>query len=228
MTTQDKSFATIFIMGKEYKVPASLTILQAIEASGFLFVRGCGCRGGFCGACSTVYRTKDSYKLKVALACQTKIEDGMYLAQIPFYPGNKATHNIAKTKPTTETLCMLYPEIMRCISCGSCTKVCPQDIKVMDYINAAIRGDYKKIAELSFDCIMCGLCATRCPAEIVQYYVALAARRIYGAHIMKKAPHLDKRLEEVKAQQFLNEIETLMKSTTDQLKERYTKRELEK
>ncbi|MEO0077131.1 MAG: 4Fe-4S dicluster domain-containing protein [candidate division WOR-3 bacterium] len=219
--------ATIYIMGKEYQVPANLTILQAIEYAGFLFVRGCGCRGGFCGACSTVYRTKDSYKLKVALACQTKIEDGMYLAQIPFYPANKAEHKISQIQPTTETLCALYPEIMRCISCGSCTKVCPQDIKVMDYINAAIRGDYKKVAELSFDCIMCGLCATRCPAEIVQYYVALAARRIYGAHIMKKAPHLDKRLLEMKEQKFAKEIEQLMQSSTEQLKELYTKRDIE-
>ncbi len=220
--------ATIYIMGKEYKVPSTLTILQAIEASGFLFIRGCGCRGGFCGACSTVYRTKDSYKLKVALACQTKIEDGMFLAQIPFYPGNKATHNLSQIKPTTETLCALYPEIMRCISCGSCTKVCPQDIKVMDYVNAAIRGDYKKIAELSFDCIMCGLCATRCPAEIVQYNVALVARRIYGAHVMKKAQHVDKRLDQMKENQFASEIEELMKSSVDQLKERYTKRDMEK
>jgi len=220
--------ATIYIMGKEYKVPNSLTILQAIEASGFLFVRSCGCRGGFCGACSTVYRTKDSYKLKVALACQTKIEDGMYLAQIPFYPGNKAVHNLSQIKPTTETLCALYPEIMRCISCGSCTKVCPQDIKVMDYVNAAIRGDYAKIAALSFDCIMCGLCATRCPAEIVQYNVALVARRIYGAHVMKKAQHVNKRLDQMKENQFASEIEELMKNSADQLKERYTKRDMEK
>jgi succinate dehydrogenase/fumarate reductase-like Fe-S protein len=220
--------STIYIMGKEYKVPSGLTILQAIEASGFLFVRGCGCRGGFCGACSTVYRTKDSYKLKVALACQTKIEDGMYLAQIPFYPGNKAEHNLSNIKPTTETLCALYPEIMRCISCGSCTKVCPHDIKVMDYVNAAIRGDFKKIAELSFDCIMCGLCATRCPAEIVQYNVALVARRIYGSYVMKRASHVDRRLEDMKAKKFVGEIEELMKSSVDQLKERYTKRDMEK
>ena len=164
----------------------------------------------------------------MALACQTKIEDGMFLAQIPFYPGNKATHNLSQIKPTTETLCALYPEIMRCISCGSCTKVCPQDIKVMDYVNAAIRGDYKKIAELSFDCIMCGLCATRCPAEIVQYNVALVARRIYGAHVMKKAQHVDKRLDQMKENQFASEIEELMKSSVDQLKERYTKRDMEK
>jgi len=220
--------ATIYIMGKEYKVPSTLTILQAIEASGFLFVRGCGCRGGFCGACSTVYRTKDSYKLKVALACQTKIEDRMYLAQIPFYPGNKAVHNLKEIKPTTETLCALYPEVMRCISCNSCTKVCPQDIKVMDYINAAIRGDYKKVSELSFDCIMCGLCSTRCPAEIVQYNIALVARRIYGAYIMKQAPHLNKRLIDMKENKFASDIEQLMKSSVDQLKERYTKRDMEK
>ena len=220
--------ATIYIMGKEYKVPSTLTILQAIEASGFLFIRGCGCRGGFCGACSTVYRTEDSYKLKVALACQTKIEDGMYLAQIPFYPGNKAIHNLSQIKPTTETLCALYPEVMRCISCNSCTKVCPQDIKVMDYINAAIRGDYKKVSELSFDCIMCGLCSTRCPAEIVQYNIALVARRIYGAYIMKQAPHLNKRLIDMKENKFASDIEQLMKSSVDQLKERYTKRDMEK
>lgn len=220
--------ATIYIMGKEYKVLGTLTILQAIEASGFLFVRGCGCRGGFCGACGTVYRTKDSYKLKVALACQTKIEDGMYLAQIPFYPSNKAEHNLSKIKPTTETLCALYPEIMRCISCNSCTKVCPQDIKVMNCVNAAIRGDYQKVAELSFDCIMCGLCSTRCPAEIVPYYVALAARRIYGSYIMKRASHVDRRLEDMKAKKFTAEIEELMRSSVEVLKERYTKRDIEK
>jgi succinate dehydrogenase/fumarate reductase-like Fe-S protein len=219
--------ARVYIMGKEYRVPKNLTILQAIEYAGFQLIRGCGCRGGFCGACATVYRTKDSYKLKVALACQTKIEDGMYLAQIPFYPANKAEHNISAIQPTTETLVMLYPEIMRCISCGSCTKVCPQELKVMDYINAAIRGDYKKVTELSFDCIMCGLCASRCPAEIVQYYVALAARRIYGAHIIRKAPHLDARLKEIQEKKFDEELIRLMNCSMDELKELYSKRDIE-
>ena len=37
--------------------------------------------------------------------------------------------------------------------------------------------DHEKVADMSFDCIMCGLCASRCPAEIVQYNVALLARR---------------------------------------------------
>ena len=49
----------IYVMGKEYRVPAVLTVMQAMEYAGYRFIRSCGCRAGFCGACSTVYRTKD-------------------------------------------------------------------------------------------------------------------------------------------------------------------------
>ena len=86
----DEDMVTIYVMGKRYEVPRNLTIMKAMEYVGYRFIRGCGCRGGFCGACGTVYRTKDDYKLKNALACQTMVEDGMYLTQIPFYPANKA------------------------------------------------------------------------------------------------------------------------------------------
>ena len=41
----------IFIMGKKYDVPASLTIQKALEYAGYQLIRGCGCRGGICGAC---------------------------------------------------------------------------------------------------------------------------------------------------------------------------------
>jgi ferredoxin len=47
---------TVYIMGQAYQVPAGLTILKAMEYAGFRLVRGVGCRGGFCGACATVYR----------------------------------------------------------------------------------------------------------------------------------------------------------------------------
>lgn len=42
----------IFIMGKAYQVPKGLTIMKAMEHAGYQFIRGCGCRGGFCGACA--------------------------------------------------------------------------------------------------------------------------------------------------------------------------------
>ena len=53
----------VFIMGKSYKVPAGLTIMKALEYAGYRFIRSCGCRAGFCGACSTVYRIEDEQKL---------------------------------------------------------------------------------------------------------------------------------------------------------------------
>lgn len=217
----------IYVMGKEYLVPEGLTIMRALEYCGFLFVRGAGCRGGFCGACSTVYRKKDSFRLKVGLACQTVVEDGMYLTQIPFYPANKAIYNVDELYYDTQIFIKYYPEILRCISCGSCNRVCPQDLKVMEYVNAAIRGEVKKVAELSFDCIMCGLCASRCPAEITQYYVGLLGRRIYSKLVQKKAEDLERRIKEIEEGRFEREIKNLMEMPIEKLKELYEKREIE-
>jgi|WetSurMetagenome_2_1015567.scaffolds.fasta_scaffold171390_1 Fe-S oxidoreductase len=211
------SLVTIYVMGDAYQVPKDLTIMKAMEYAGFKFIRGCGCRGGFCGACGTVFRKKDSYKLKVGLACQTVVEDGMYLTQIPFYPANKKQYDIAKEPATTQVLVRFYPEIMRCIACNSCTKICPQDIDVMGYINAAIRGDIEKVADMSFDCIMCGLCASRCPAEIVHYNVGLLARRLYGAKVQKKSPHLAERMKEINAGKFEPGLDKLCKLTEAEL-----------
>jgi len=76
----------IYVMGRKYEVPQGLTILKAMEFAGYQVKRGCGCRGGVCGACVTVYRKEGSYHLNVGLACQTVVEPGIYLTQMPFYP----------------------------------------------------------------------------------------------------------------------------------------------
>ena len=81
VNTDDK--VPIFIMGKKYEVPASLTIQKALEYAGYQLIRGCGCRGGICGACGTVYRYPDSYRIEVGLACQTVVQPNMYITQIP-------------------------------------------------------------------------------------------------------------------------------------------------
>lgn len=212
---------TIYVMGEAYQVPKELTIMKAMEYAGYRFIRGCGCRGGFCGACGTVYRTRDSYKLKVGLACQTVVEDGMYLTQIPFYPANKKEYDISQLQPDTQVLVRHYPELMRCIACNSCTKICPQDIDVMGYIQAAIRGDIARVADMSFDCIMCGLCASRCPAEIVHYHVALLARRLYGAKIAPRAAHLARRLEEINSGKFEPGLDRLTRMSEEELSRLY-------
>ncbi|TET47335.1 4Fe-4S dicluster domain-containing protein [candidate division TA06 bacterium] len=217
----------IYIMGKKYSVPKSLTIMKAMEYAGYMLVRGCGCRGGFCGACGTVYRTTDDYKIKVGLACQAMVEDGMYLTQIPFFPANKAVYDIEKMKPTGEQVLKEYPELARCVACNTCTKICPQDIQVMDYVQAALRGDIARVADLSFDCIMCGLCAVRCPAEIVQYNIAVLCRRLYGKYVAKKAKHLQEMVAAVGASKFDDELGELMSADQDKLKQLYKDRDME-
>ncbi|MEW6276006.1 MAG: 4Fe-4S dicluster domain-containing protein [Bacillota bacterium] len=224
---EEKEMVNIYIMGKHYQVPYGLTIMKAMEYAGYRFIRGCGCRGGFCGACGTVYRKPGDFRLKVGLACQTVVEDGMHLTQIPFYPANKATYNLEEVTPTLGTLLQHYPETTRCLGCNACTRICPQELEVMHYIAAAQRGDIEKLANMSFDCIMCGLCASRCPAEIVQYNVAILGRRLYGRHIALRAGHLAKRVEEIKAGKFDAEINRLMQMSKAELQKLYDARDIE-
>jgi Fe-S oxidoreductase len=218
---------TIYVMGKPYEVPRDLTIMKAMEYAGYRFVRGCGCRGAFCGACGTVYRTKGDYRLKVGLACQEVVQDEMYLAEIPFFPGNKAIYDIEDLKATSAAILSLYPEVFRCLACNTCTKACPQDIEVMEYIQAALRGDIAKAADLSFDCLLCGLCASRCPAEIVQYQVALLCRRLYSRHVAPAAEHLKNRVKETRDGKFDSELAELKKMNQKELAKLYDARDIE-
>jgi len=224
----EKKMITVYIMGKAYEVPFGLTIMKAMEYAGYRFIRGSGCRAGFCGACATVYRNKGEYKFRTALACQTTAEDGMYLAQLPFVPANRKEYDINKIDPDKNVLSDYYPEINRCVSCNTCTKSCPQELDVMDYIQSAIRGDYKEVSSLSFDCIQCGLCAARCPAEITHYHVAQLARRLYGKYYSPIPEHLEKRLRELEEGKFDKEIERLKKMSPDKLKEAYVERDIQK
>ncbi len=117
-----ENMVNIYLFGKKYTVPANLTIMTAMEYAGYQLVRGCGCRNGFCGACATIYRIKGQNELKTCLACQTTVEDNMYIATLPYFPLVKQVYDIEKI-PTTETVMMqLYPEIYACVGCNACTK----------------------------------------------------------------------------------------------------------
>ena len=41
-----ENMVTVFLFGKKYEVPDSLTIMEAMEYSGYQLVRGCGWRHG--------------------------------------------------------------------------------------------------------------------------------------------------------------------------------------
>lgn len=217
----------IFIQGQRYDVPEGLTILRAFEWAGFHLKRGVGCRGGFCGACGTVYRIRGDYRLRYALACQTVVQPGMILGQIPFFPAQRVSYRLEDLQPSGETLLQLYPEILRCFGCNTCTKSCPQELDVLGYMAAALRGDVAMVADLSFDCIACGLCVARCPAELVPPNVALLARRLYGRYLAPPAAHLAQRVQEIEAGIFRQELSELKALSVDELKARYASREIE-
>jgi len=221
-----KHWVTIHIMGKPYRCPAALTVMQAMEFAGYRLTRGVGCRAGFCGACTTIYRTVGDYKLKTGMACQTRVEDGMYLVQLPFVPAEKPTYDIAKERRDIGTLFRYFPEVNRCVSCNACTKVCPQNIEVMDCIQALIRGDFKSASENSFDCIQCGLCAVRCPVDIVHYNVFQLARRLHAKHGVTSEPHLKKRVDEINQGKYNEELERTLKLSKEELVERYRNRDM--
>ena len=218
----------VYFFGKQYEVPESLTIMKAMEYAGYQLVRGCGCRNGFCGACSTIYRIHGEQELKTCLACQTKVEEGMYVATLPFFPLVKQVYDIEKVSPTEQIMMQLYPEIYSCIGCNACTKSCTQGLNVMQYIAYAQRGEYAKCAEESFDCVMCGVCSSRCPAGISHPQVAVLARRLYGKYIAKTSEHLEKRVKEINDGECKKLLEEVMNKPIEELKELYNNREIEK
>lgn len=216
---------SIFVNGKKYNVPSDLTIIDAMDHLGFRLIRGSGCRQGMCGACVTLYRMRDNYKLRSALACQELVKDGMQILMIPFFPAKKAIYDFKDVGPSDNVLVEFYPEIARCLSCNTCTKVCPQDLEVMQFVQASLRGDFDEVTKLSFECIECGLCALRCPAEIVPYYVARLARRIYGRHVTGLSDRVEKRRKEIEEGIFDDELEKISKMDVQELRKLYNERD---
>ena len=216
------NMVNVYLMGKKYTVPSSLTIMGAMEYAGYQLVRGCG------GACATIYRIKGDRELRVCLACQTKVENDMYVATLPFFPLVKQVYDIEKVSPEEQVMMQLYPEIYSCIGCNACTKACPQGLNVMQYIAYAQRGELEKCAEASFDCVMCGICSSRCPAGITHPQVALLARRLTGKYLAPKSAHLEERVQEIEHGDFKELIKKLMNKPIDELKELYNQRVIEK
>lgn len=223
-----EKFVDIYLYGKKYSVPSELTIMGAMEYAGYQLVRGCGCRNGFCGACATIYRIQGDKELKVCLACQTKVEEGMFIATLPFFPLVKQVYDIEKIPVTEAVMMQLYPEIYSCIGCNACTKSCTQELNVMQYIAYAQRGEFEKCAEESFDCVMCGVCSSRCPAGISHPQVAMLARRITGKYLAPKTEHLENRVKEIENGDFVKLLEELMQKPIEEMKELYNNREIEK
>jgi heterodisulfide reductase subunit C len=151
----------------------------------------------------------------------------MYIAMVPFFPANRATYDIEEITPDTKTLLKLYPELAKCMGCNTCTKSCPMDVPVMEYISAALRGDVAKAADLSFSCVMCGICTSRCPAELAQYHIAMLCRRMTGKYLTPQAPHLPEMLRRIESGRYEEPLRQLMTADRETLRKLYVERQME-
>ena len=152
----------------------------------------------------------------------------MILAPIHSYPTNRPAYDVTRIGDPRRAVVDVFPEVLKCLGCNACNKICPQSIDVMGYVAAIIAGDLERASDLSFDCIHCGLCATTCPAEISQHNAALLARRVYARHLVRGSENVQKRTAELRAGTYTAELKKLASSSEDELKKLYAAREVKR
>jgi len=197
---------TVEIMGKRYAVPHGITLVQALWYTGHEITRGVGCLGGVCGACATLYRTKDTYELKSGLACQLIVEEGIsFSLSTTSFPVQKPIYHVDKLTDPKQELFKHFPEVALCRNCNACTEACPQGIDVRTGIWKSAFGDFQAAADLFLPCVMCNLCVPVCIADISSNQVGVYVRRTQGAHFTPHPPQLTIRIAEIKAGKFNTE-----------------------
>ncbi|MBF0162230.1 MAG: (2Fe-2S)-binding protein [Magnetococcales bacterium] len=220
---------TIAFDGTEYQVLSGRTLLAALEEAGLRFVRGVGCRGGVCGACTVLYRLRESHALLAGLLCQEEVQDGMEVLSLPYIPQRKARHPLTLTGDVSPEfqLLRLYPEVNNCVMCGECSRLCPVGIDVMGYVGMMKRGDLRAAAHESFTCVQCQACVLRCPSSISQPNAALAARRLHGRFRDAPAEHLAKSLEKLEGGHYRALFRRVRRMDPVKLQALYQRRERE-
>ena len=141
--------------------------------------------------------------------------------QLPYVPAYKALYDIQSLEATEEKVVALYPELLRCMGCNTCTRSCPMNLEDMNYVSAVIRGEWETVKHLSMECIMCGMCAARCPAELAPFNIAMLIRRMVGKGTHKAPAGVTKRLNDIKAGVYREAFEKLKAMNTQELLVQY-------
>lgn len=217
----------ITVFGKEYHLPEGSTVLEALEAAGYRMEHGGGCRAGICGACAVLYRMQGSYEISACLACRTPLREGMCILTLP-----RPTEEGGRADPGTwegegATLRRIFPSLNACMECRACDRVCPQQIRVSEYVRYAREGRLMECAEASFACVMCGLCETRCPMKISPPAIAMLARRIYGTRLSSRSDDLSRRVDAVREGVYDRAMQEMLLAEDGELRQRYAARDFE-
>ncbi len=195
----EKGEFVVNINGEDITVPHSMTAIQAVWHSGTPMVQGVGCLEGVCGACKAMVKRKDSSDVKMELACQTLVEEGMEVIFINLPTENHHSYELSDLKNSWETEAdfnNIFPEAKHCRHCDGCNIACPKEIEVEKVVNLSVEGKFKEAGELFLECVMCGLCLTSCPERITPNHVGLFARRA-TAYFHIRPSNLIDRIEEI-------------------------------
>ncbi len=229
MNIMDENQETVWVyfFGKKYYVPANMTIMGAMEHVGYQLKHGCGCRGGKCGACACLYRIEGQKGLRGCLACQTMVQQGMFVVMLPFFPLSSRLVDIRSVSSIKEIITQLYPEVYHCVGCNACSRACTQELSTMHMIALVKQERYLKCAEESLECVMCGVCASRCPAEISHPQVFQLVKRLAAMRLVPPSDHLEQAKRDVEAGKWNKAMAEMMEKSTEELKELYRMRDIE-
>ena len=139
----------------------------------------------------------------------------------------KAIYNLEELTPSGEQVLHLYPDLVKCQGCNTCTMSCSQDLNVIEYMSYALYGKIAEVADKSFDCMMCSHCADKCPAGLAPQNIALLCRRLYGRYLVPRSQHLVSRIAEIKEGKFDAGLLELKKMEESELRRRYSERDIE-
>lgn len=207
--TMAENQLNVKINGKDIALPHSMTAIQAVWHDGTPMVQGVGCLEGVCGACKAMVKRTGSNEVKMELACQTIVEDGM---EVIFINLNAENHHRYEMKDidgswgVEKSFNKIFPEAQKCRHCGGCDVACPKGIEVEKTVKLSVEGKFKEAGELFLECVMCGLCLTSCPERITPNHVGLFARRA-TAFFHIRPSNLIGRIEDIKDGKFDIELE---------------------
>lgn len=174
---------TLTINGHSITAPVSLSVIQALWHAGYPQIEGVGCLDGVCGSCRVMVRRAGSSEIKMELACQLLIEDGMNVFFQAFDTASSHHYDLSEISSSWNVQTefhRIFPEAEKCRHCHGCNVACPKGIDVESGVDLAVRGRFRESGDLFIECVMCNLCMTGCPEFIDPNHVGLFARRVTG------------------------------------------------
>ncbi len=174
---KDRPKINVVLGGTPCQVPEGITVLQAMWYTGHNVIKGAGCLGGACGACTTTYTLPDAMAPKTGLGCQIPVREGMGITLYPIDPPQKPTYRMAELDDPAEALFTIYPETRRCTLCDACTTVCPQDIPVRTTVRQMMNKQFDEVAPAFEECVNCNFCTMVCEVNIAPNLLGLFARK---------------------------------------------------